>query len=140
MSINSRKTLFTVAQVVTIITGVIFIFGIITIPLSIFLFVASSKISEMNAMNSSEFDVAMRNRVNMGWAIFVLIVTFPIGICALLPYLMTPDEGVQRGGEAPEQVDFAKQIENLLKMKEKGTITEEEFEEAKKKILEKMTK
>lgn len=139
MSLNSRKTLFTVAQVFSIITGVIFIIGIVTIPLSIFLFIASSKISEINGLNDTEFDTAMRNRTSMGWAIFVLIVTFPIGICALLPYLTTPEESVQKG-DAPAQIDYSKDLENLLKMKEKGALTEEEFEEAKKKILEKMTK
>jgi len=144
MTINTKKTLFIVADIFAIITGVVLIFGIITIPLSVFLFMGGSKMREISRQSDVEFENTMKNRVNLGWAIYILIVTFPVGICALLPYIIDTtslkEENVESEKSTTDVSESVKDLDLLFEKKEKGIITEEEYEKLKRKILDKIEK
>lgn len=141
MTISTKKTLFIVSYVVALITGVIFIFGIITIPLSVFLFMGGSKLRDMSNLSDTEFEKSLMSKQNLGWAIYILIVTFPIGICALLPYIT--DSAKNNFGNDNKESEISQSITELdllYDKKEKGVITKEEYEKLKQKILDKMDK
>jgi hypothetical protein len=159
MKISVKKTLFTVSQVFAIIVGVISLFGIITIPLSVFLFIASTKLSELNAMGDREFAQAMNDNKYLGWNIYVLIMTFPVGICALLPYVTDSidikdkdeviietvkkepaEEKKPESEKKTETESTMDELDILFEKKEKGIITEEEYKTLKKNVLDKMKK
>ncbi len=144
MTINTKKTLFIVADIFAIITGVVLIFGIITIPLSVFLFMGGSKMREISRQSDVEFENTMKNRINLGWAIYILIVTFPVGICALLPYIIDTtslkEENVESEKSTTDVSESVKDLDLLFEKKEKGIITEEEYEKLKRKILDKIEK
>lgn len=144
MTSNTKKTLFIIADIFAIITGIVLIFGIITIPLSVFLFIGGSKMREISNQSDVEFENTLRNRTNLGWAIYILIVTFPVGICALLPYVIDTTsqkvENVESEKSTKDVSESVKDLDLLFEKKEKGIITEEEYEKLKRKILDKIEK
>ncbi|NCB48845.1 MAG: SHOCT domain-containing protein [Clostridia bacterium] len=138
MTISTKKTLLIVSYVVSIITGVIFIFGIITIPLSVFLFMGGTKMRDMTNLSDTEFEKTLTSKLNLGWAIYILIVTFPFGICALLPYVTDSVKSNINDNEKSEISQGITELDLLFEKKEKGVITKEEYEKLKQKILDKM--
>ncbi|NCB48015.1 MAG: SHOCT domain-containing protein [Clostridia bacterium] len=141
MTTNTKKTLFIVADIFAIITGVVLIFGIITIPFSVFLFMGGSKMREISNQSEVEFEKTLKNRTNLSWAIYILILTFPVGICALLPYIIdTVPQNNENKKSTSEVSDSVKDLDILFEKKEKGIISEEEYEKLKRKILDKIEK
>lgn len=86
MSIRVSRNLFMAANIFAIFIGVVSCISIFLIPLGVFLFIASSKFRELSKLDDVDLERNIKETKYFGWAIFMVIVSFPFGVVAILPY------------------------------------------------------
>lgn len=86
MSIRVSRNLFLAANIFAIVLGVISCLSIVFIPLGVFLFIAAPKFRELSGQGDEELEKSIKERKYFGWAIFLIIASFPYGVVAILPY------------------------------------------------------
>lgn len=153
---NKNSVLCSVMGIISYIIGISYCFTLILLPVAIYCFIGGRMYMELAKKTDGE--VAIKKQSLTYWAIFFSIVGFPIGLISIIIPLRAnnnvkvsnveePKVMVQTTEEVkPEENKVYEQksdltdletIEKLQKFKEDGLITEEEFERAKKEILEK---
>lgn len=153
---NKNSVLCSVMGIISYIIGISYCFTLILLPVAIYCFIGGRMYMELAKKTDGE--VAIKKQSLTYWAIFFSIVGFPIGLISIIIPLRAnnnvkvsnveePKVTVQTTEEVkPEENKVYEQksdltdletIEKLQKFKEDGLITEEEFERAKKEILEK---
>ena len=156
-----NKVLLNIAAVFSFIFGAIYIFSLVFIPVGIYCFVAGRKFS-YKADHLLE-DYSVDRKVIYKYSIFASIACFPFGLLAFLAYFriynnnikvatfakvevepiveenqLSVDESEEKVEESvKEETAQEKQekLEKLRKFKEKGIITEEEFEMAREQMF-----
>ena len=157
-----NKVLLNVSAVVSFIFGALYIFSLVFIPIGIYCFVAGRKFSYKADHMMDHYSVDQKTM--QAYAIFVSIACFPLGLLSLIAYFRMYSNNVKvettkviniQEGENPakkEDADFVpeeskeeetqeteeeklEKLEKLRKFKEKGIITDEEFNMAKEQMF-----
>lgn len=110
MDSKTKQILIKIGAIVSLISGILLCVTIIGAILGVFCIIAYTKLNPLTQLNKSDFEKAMIDKKEYGWAIFVLIVEFPIGLCAFLPYVME-NVGIAKEEQKPTVVE-ATIIEN----------------------------
>ena len=169
------KVLLNVSAFICFIFGAVYLFTLVFIPIGIYCFIAAKKFA-YRADHMFE-TYAVSNQVLKNYTIFACIACFPLGLLAIVPYLMLTGNKVKISGfnvvssdekdvkkqeniakiveesasEQPEKFEQPEpekveetaieseeeKLEKLKKLenfKEKGIITEQEFEMAKEQL------
>jgi len=153
---NKNSSLCNLMGIIGYILGVSYCFTLILLPLAIYCFIGGKMYMEMAKKTDGE--VAIKKQSLTYWAVFFSIVGFPIGLISIIIPLRANNnvkisnvddskvtvQSVEEEKDEKNKVYEQKNeltdletIEKLQKFKEDGLITEEEFERAKKEILEK---
>lgn len=133
---NNNSTYFKVSKVISIIVGVILCFTIIGIIFAVPLFIAASKFSEWTYLSDDEL-LSHKDSIII-WSILCSALAFPIGLISLVPVFNLNSQNIhaQYGSNTNKNnTSKAEKIKEFYELKEKGIITQEEFEEAKSKII-----
>ena len=149
---NKSSVWCTIMGILGYIFGIGFCFTLILIPVAIYCFIGAKKYIEWSAVSDSE--LASQKKSLTSWAIFFSIVGFPFGLLSIVPVALCsnnvvvtnasePNEGNKENSEAQEKETKTDSVENRMEtiaklesLKKEGLITEEEFERAKKEVLE----
>ena len=137
--------------------GVAFCFTFILIPLAVYCFIGARKYMIFSAMSDAQLYTFKKSLT--GWAIFFSIVGFPLGLISIIPavfvssnnititdvsepdFKTAPEQKPQaENKEKPAKEDKSNDLETLEKLKhllDEGLITEEEYERAKKDVVNK---
>ena len=158
---EASKIYFTAAWIVSLVVGILYSITFIGLLFGIPLFIASGKFNKAKDMTDEDL---IKNRGNLfGWGVFLAIVLAPtvLGLIAALifitlvnNYIVELEKGnveVKDKSFGQTLVDSAKSVvggakeasgetleqklEELNKLKEKGVITEEEYQAKRKQIL-----
>ncbi len=139
MTTSTKRFFFNIVRVFSIIVAVLnflCFFAILTIPLGIFLIIGSNKLQELSSCKDDfEFEELLFQKKFFGWSIFLCIALFPIGLFSIVPYLNTEKTLQTTKDDIVE--DNIDKLEKLIKRKEDGDVTDEEFEILKDKIINK---
>ena len=146
---NFTKTYFTVAQIVTLILGILLSISIVGLILGIPLFIASSKYKKFGQLSDEEL-IKVRNSV-LGWNIFTAIVLSPsiLGLIIVLilavminNYIKDLESGSENAEKSFSETlkDGTKNIfsgtvnstKEIFNIKSNSTKLKEELEELKK--------
>lgn len=158
-----NKVLLNIASVFCFIFGAFYVFSLVFIPIGIYCFVAGRKFSYKAEHLLDNY--AVDKRILKGYSIFSAIACFPFGLIALIAYLRIYSNNVKvetTDSAKPEKEEVVKvqesedndsnqtscgdkteeseqekleKLEKLRKFKEKGIITEDEFEMARKQMF-----
>ena len=135
--------------------GVACCFTLILIPVAVYCFIGARRYMIYSAMSDAQVYTFKQSLT--GWAIFFSIVGFPIGLLSIIPALVvssnnvtitdvpnevneTPQQVQEEVKEEPVKEDKSNDLETLEKLKhllDEGLITEEEYERAKKDVINK---
>lgn len=150
---NKSSAWCTLMGILGYIIGIAYCFTLILIPIAVYCFIGARRYIEWSGLTDSQLAQYKSNLTN--WAIFFSIVGFPIGLFSIAPACLVSNDITitsvsepEKGNEAqPEQhVDKKEEdstlskmetIEKLDSLKKEGLITEEEYERAKKEVLDK---
>lgn len=154
---NKNSAWCTLMAILGYIIGVVYCFTLILIPIAIYCFIGARRYMEWAELTDSQLAQYKSNLTN--WAIFFSIVGFPIGLFSIVPACLVnnnvtitnvqePTENQPDVAQNQNQTETAKNehddiedcmktIEKLDSLKKEGLITEEEYERAKKEVLEK---
>ncbi len=151
---NKNSVWCTIMGIIGYITGIAYCFTLILIPVAVYCFIGARKYIEWSSLTDGQLAQYKQKLTN--WAVFFSIVGFPIGLLSIIPACMTSnnvtitnveepkEEGVKAEQPKEEKQEKEKKspedkiatIEKLENLKKEGLITEEEFERAKKDVLE----
>lgn len=151
---NKNSAWCTVMGILGYFIGVAYCFTLILIPVAVYCFIGAKRYMDWAQLTDSQLAQYKPNLTN--WAIFFSIVGFPIGLLSIVPACLVSNDvtitNVSEPGKAGEtseepKVEEKKEedkslskmetIEKLDSLKKEGLITEEEYERAKKEVLEK---
>lgn len=153
---NKSSVWCTLMGVLGYIIGIAYCFTLIFIPIAVYCFIGAKRYIEWANLTDSQLAQYKSNLTN--WAIFFSIVGFPIGLFSIAPAVLVSNNVTitnvseptnetangetvvhteEKKEEKDEVVDSLKTIEKLDSLKKEGLITEEEYERAKKDVLEK---
>lgn len=153
---NKSSVWCTLMGVLGYIIGIAYCFTLIFIPIAVYCFIGAKRYIEWANLTDSQLAQYKSNLTN--WAIFFSIVGFPIGLLSIAPAVLVSNNVTitnvseptnetenretvvhteEKKEEKDEAVDSLKTIEKLDSLKKEGLITEEEYERAKKEVLEK---
>lgn len=160
-----NKVLLNIASVISFIFGAFYIFSLVFIPVGIYCFTAGKRFSYKADHLLDNY--AVDKKVLYGYSIFVSVVCFPLGLIALLAYfriysnnikvetaensnlesdketivqdneIEIETESSQANVQEETEEEKMEKLEKLRKFKEKGIITEDEFEMARKQMFAK---
>ena len=160
-----NKVLLNIASVISFIFGAFYIFSLVFIPVGIYCFTAGKRFSYKADHLLDNY--AVDKKVLYGYSIFVSVVCFPLGLIALIAYLRIysnnikvetaensnlesdketivqdneidiKTESSQTNVQEETEEEKMEKLEKLRKFKEKGIITEDEFEMARKQMFAK---
>lgn len=134
------------------IEGIILCLSLVFLPIGIYAIYGASLYLSATKLTDSEIGI-IRNRIN-NYAIFFSVILFPIGLLALIivPICASHNISVEdtettqdsnwqsaNNGEAKQRVvseEELKKLEELKVYRERGIITEDEFEKAKRSLFE----
>ena len=88
MNDQSRVTMVKAGAIISLIEGILLCLTIIGIPLGIFCIIGYSRLKEIYTKPTQEAVKDINNSKYFGWAIFILIVTLPLGLLSFLPYVL----------------------------------------------------
>ena len=140
---KSAKVLFNVMSVICFIYGIVYIFSLVFIPIGIYCFVAAKRFSYKA---EHMFDIyTVDNRIVKNYVIFSCVACFPLGILAIIPYILITNNNVKISGlkvsDEPSIVDvedkYDEQISNdevTVEPVAEVVETEEEKQEKFKKL------
>ena len=156
-----NKVLLNIAAVFCFIFGAVYIFSLVFIPVGIYCFVAGKKFSYKADHMLENYSVDKKTMC--AYSIFASVACFPFGLLSLLAYfgiynnnvkietaetvkIETIDEPNETMSDKNEDVveetkkeeteeDKLEKLEKLRNFKEKGIITEEEFEMARQQMF-----
>lgn len=138
---NRNSTLFTVLGIFGMIFGVIASITIVGLIIGIPLIIGSKKFLDYAKLTDEE--VLSLDRQNLTiWLIVFCVLMFPVGLIALI--ILFNLEGqlsakvnstLNSNSESSVMDEKINKIKELYEMKEQGIITEEDFQNAKNKIL-----
>lgn len=152
---NKNSIWCTIMGILGYLIGISYCCTLIFIPVAIYCFIGARKYIEWSNLTDSQLAQYKPKLTN--WAVFFSIVGFPIGLISLVPALMVsnkttittvsePESTVseQKNEQETQEEKQEQKVENTLETIEKlesllkeGLITQEEFERAKKEVLEK---
>ena len=152
---NKVSGLCVTMAIIGYILGVACCFTLILIPVAVYCFIGARRYMIYSAMSDAQVYTFKQSLA--GWAIFFSIVGFPIGLLSIIPALVVSSNNVtitdvpNEVNVAPQQVqeevkeepvkeDKSNDLETLEKLKhllDEGLITEEEYERAKKDVVNK---
>lgn len=157
-----NKVLLNVSAVVCFIFGAFYIFSLVFIPIGIYCFVAGRRFSYKADHMMDNYAIDQKTMRN--YAIFASIVCFPLGLLSLIAYFriygnnvkvetakviktelneeqrlhedadFIPEE-IQEESKVETEEEKIEKLEKLRKFKEKGIITEDEFEMARQQMF-----
>lgn len=162
-----NKLLLNVSAVISFIFGAFYIFSLVFIPVGIYCFVAGRKFSHKADHMMDNYSVDQK--AMQAYVIFASITCFPLGLLSLIAYFRIYSNNVkvettkvvniqesenlaknedadfvveETNEEVKEESEEEKleKLEKLRKFKEKGIITEEEFNMAKEQMFGKEDK
>lgn len=145
------QTIFNILTVIAYFYGVLLCATMVLIPLGVYSIIAAHRYAEFSEYN--QYQVSINKRKIKNWIIFGCILYIPFGLIgiACVKYIdndvviddAATQEPVSSGVDqekpvvdveihTPQSADEkAEKLEKLKRFKEKGLITEEEFEQAK---------
>lgn len=130
---NKNSIFFQISAVLGIVVGILLCITLVGILFAIPLFIGVNKYFKW-AKYSDEQLQEERDSIVI-WGIVYTIFMFPIGAVALVPVFNMEGQLVGTQTKPSETDEKLDKINKLHKMKEEGILTEEEFKEAKIKIL-----
>ena len=155
-----NKVLLNIASVFCFVFGAVYIFSLVFIPVGIYCFVAGKKFSYKAEHLLDNY--AVDKKILRNYSIFASIACFPFGLLSLLAYFgiynnnvkveksehvevdatensELVDEGddveVMESKTEETEAEKIEKLEKLRRFKEKGIITEEEFEMAERQMF-----
>lgn len=151
---NKNSAWCTIMGIIGYITGVAYCFTLILIPVAVYCFIGARKYIEWSSLTDGQLAQYKQKLTN--WAIFFSIVGFPIGLLSIVPACLISNNVTITNVEEPKAEETKNEqpvnetqekekkspedklatIEKLENLKKEGLITEEEFERAKKEVLE----
>lgn len=151
---NKNSVWCTLMGILGYIIGISYCFTLILIPVAVYCFIGARKYIEWAGLTDGQLSAYKSSLTN--WAVFFSIVGFPIGLLSIVPACLTSNNVTitnveeqkteESKSETPKQESTEKQkkspedkvstIEKLENLKNEGLITEEEFQRAKKEVLE----
>ena len=87
MDTKTKKLLLTISHYISIVFCIIYVVGIFTIPVAILLYVGDNFVYRLSLLKEEEFEDLLAKKTNLAWAIVCLIITFPIGVLYVIPYV-----------------------------------------------------
>ena len=151
---NKNSTWCTVMGILGYLIGIGYCFTLIFIPVAVYCFIGAKRYMEWAQLTDNQLAQYKTNLTN--WAIFFSIIGFPIGLLSIAPACLVSNNvtitNVSEPGKAGEASEAPKAeekkeedktlsktetIEKLDSLKNEGLITEEEYEKAKKEVLDK---
>lgn len=136
--IKTAKALLTAGSIVAIVVGALWCFSIIGILWGVPLIIGGIILLGYRKL-SDELFITKRN-VMLGWGIFFIFTTLVGGILVIIAYITsnvdTNKQIIEEIKETNEtEISNYDTIEKAFELKEKGIISEEEFQAIKKKHL-----
>ena len=123
---KTTKCLFNIVSVICFVYGIVYFFSLVFIPVGVYCFIAAKRFSYKA---EHMFDLyTVNNDIIKNYTIFVCFACFPLGLLAIVPYLMLTSNRVKIEG-------FKIQVDPVVTVEEKEENKEskkEEFEEEKK--------
>ena len=152
-----------VSGVVAFVAGIIYSLSLLFIPIAIYLFIYAMRYFKIAKLAEGAFSYS--KPILISQAIVVSIFAFPLGLLSIIPVYIAGSHNIKvtnsnninneptdssnetikvdvahvstTNEEEPEEIDDEKleKIEKLARFRKQGLLTEEEFEEAKNKLL-----
>ena len=88
MNNQCKVTLVKAGAIISLIEGILLCISIIGLVFGIFNIIAYCKFKEIYIRSVDEAAQDINNSKYFGWSIYVLIVTFPLGLLSFLPYIL----------------------------------------------------
>lgn len=88
MNKQNKVTLVKAGAIISLIEGILLCITIVGIPLGVFCIIAFNRFKEIYSRPVDEAAHDIANSKYFGWSIYVLIVTFPLGLLSFLPYVL----------------------------------------------------
>lgn len=148
--------IFNILTVVAYFYGVLLCATLVLLPLGVYAVISAHRYSEFADFTAGQ--VVQNKKRMQNWIIFGCVLYFPIGLIGLMclnvkPEDVTVEEPKQEAEQPTEPqteqptveveihnptttAEKEEKLEKLLRFKEKGLITEEEFEQAKQQLTE----
>lgn len=126
-----NKTLLLIARILSLITGIIWCFTIIFIPIGILNIIASNKISEAEKGNADRETV--RN-----WSIYLLFTDTISGVLGIIASTSNEDNviDVTSTSTTSKKTPLEERLNNLTKLYESGAISRDEYDKRRREIIE----
>lgn len=152
---NKNKVWYIISAVIGILAGISYALTLILIPLAIYCFIGAKKYLDLAECSEGELTKHKQSLTN--WAIYFSIVAFPFGLISIAPACLISNNVTVSNVETHEfktetteaeqhtekrepvknELSDLETLEKLKKLLDEGLITEEEYERAKKEVLEK---
>lgn len=123
-----EKNLFKIAGIIAMIIGILYCVTIIGAIVGVFLIAGGSAMMGYSKLSNEELEE--KKCSILGWSIFFLFFTVIGGVLGLIGYVTIGRDIVIGGKES-----YIDELQKLKELKDKGIITEKEYEAKKKKIL-----
>lgn len=94
MNDTSRVTMVKAGAIISLITGILFCITIVGLVFGIFNIIAYSRLKSIYSRPVNEAIDDINKSKYFGWAIYVLILCFPLGLFAFLPYILTDNTNI----------------------------------------------
>lgn len=126
-----NKTLLLIARILSLITGIIWCFTIIFIPIGILNIIASNKFSEAEKGNADRETV--RN-----WSIYLLFTDTISGVLGIIASTSNEDNviDVTSTSTTSKKTPLEERLNNLTKLYESGAISRDEYDKRRREIIE----
>ena len=89
MNGQSKVTMVKAGAIISLIEGILLCLTLIGIPLGIFCIIGYNRLKEIYSKPTAEAVQDINSSKYFGWTIYILIVTFPLGLLSFLPYVLT---------------------------------------------------
>lgn len=150
---NKNRGWCTLMSILGFIFGIGYCFTLILIPIAVYCFIGARRYNDWAEMSDGE--LANYKKAFKSWAIFFSIVGFPLGLFSIIPAVKVSNNVVVTSVSEPEaeqtvevhteeavavpQASPTSKVDTIAKLdelKKEGLITEEEYERAKKEVIE----
>lgn len=86
MSTKNKKTLFYIAHIISLLYCIVFVVGLVTIPIAILLYIADGFVYRIYQKDDDDFEMAICKKESFAYVIICVVCTFPFGFVILPAY------------------------------------------------------